>query len=194
MNDQNASSYRRIVRRETHSPRSVLAIVVAVIVMLLCAYLGTEVVLAMLNQPALLAAPQDMLSALAALGKAPAVLPVIVGVVLMVLGLLLIIGALSPGRRARHQLPSERAAVVVDDEVVASALARRAAYAGNASPDNTVVSVSRRRVIVRVTPTTGVPARREAIEHAVQQQLSTFELKPSVKTRVVIASSGKVGA
>jgi hypothetical protein len=186
--------YGRILRRETHSPRSALAIAVAVAVIVLCAYAGTEILLAMLNRRALLAAPQDMLTALARLGTAAIALPVAIGIVLMVLGVLLIIGALTPGRRARHQLAAERAAVVVDNEVIASALARHAAHAGNADPDNTVVSVSTRQAIVRVTPTSGTPVRREAVAEAVREQLAAFELIPPIRPSVVIASGGRVGA
>lgn len=187
-------SYRRILRRETHSPRAVLAIAVAVVVILLCLYAGIEIILMMMNRPALLAAPQDILTALSALESGPVAVPLTIGILLMVLGILLLIGALSPGRRARHQIPSDRAAVVVDNEVIASALARQAAHAGNANPDNTVVSVSARRAIVRLTPTSGTPVQSEAVKDAVQEQLAGFELYPPVRASVVIAAAGKVGS
>lgn len=50
--------YPRLVRRETHSSRSGSAIVLAVLLILLFAWLGTEAVLAVLGQPALLVAPR----------------------------------------------------------------------------------------------------------------------------------------
>lgn len=187
-------SYRRVLRREMHSPRSVLAIAVSVAVIVLCAYLGAEIILSILNQKALLAAPQDMLATVAMLGSAPVALPIGVGIILMIIGLLLVIAALSPGRRARHQLVASRAAVVVDNEVIASALARHAARAANANPDNTLVSVSARQAIVHLTPTSGTPVHRDAVANAVQEQLAAFELTPPVRSSVVIASSGKVGA
>jgi hypothetical protein len=170
------------------------AITVAVAVILLCAYAGTEIVLMMLNRRALLAAPQDMLTTLGTLGSAPVAAPVTIGILLMLAGILLLIGALTPGRRARHQIPSGRAAVVVDNEVIASALARQAAHAGNANPDNTVVSVSAHRAIVHLTPTSGTPVQSDAIKEAVQQQLAAFELYPPVRASVVIAAAGKVGS
>lgn len=188
-----AGLHQRILRRELHSPRSVLAITVAVVVILLCLYLGVEIVLMMLGQRALLIGPQDMLAAISALGAAPAEWPIIVGVVLMVLGILLLVGALTPGRRARHQLAASRAAVVVDDEVIASALARHAARAGNAHPDNAVVSVSARRATVRLTPTSGIPVRRDAVAEAVQEQLEAFELTPGIRAKIEVAPTGKVG-
>lgn len=189
-----AFPYRRILRRETHSPRSALAIAVAVALILLCLYCGVEIVLMMLGRRALLAAPQDMLATVGKLGTAPTDGPLITGIVLAVLGLLLLIVALMPGRRARHRLPSDRAAIVVDDEVIASALARRAAYAGDTSPDNTVVSVSARRATVRLTPTSGIPVDRQVVTEAVRDELAGFELAPPVRAAVVIARSGTVGA
>ncbi len=188
-----ADTYRRILRRELHSPRSVLAITVSVVVILLCAYVGAEIILAMLGYRALLTAPLDMLTALGALGSTPAGMPITVGIVLMMVGIVLLIPALTPGRRARHQLAASRAAVVVDDEVIASALARHAAHAGNAHPDNTIVSISARRAIVRLIPTSGVPVRREAVSDAVQEQLAAFELTPSLRPSILVASTGKVG-
>lgn len=186
-------SYRRILRRETHSPRSALAIALAVALIALCAYLGAEIILMMLNHRALLAAPEDMLTALGNLGTAPIAAPLITGIVLALIGLLLLIAALTPGRRARHQLPSERAGIVVDDEVVASALARRAAYAANANPDNTVATVSRSRAVVRITPTSGVPVQHDAVSAAVQEELAGFELTPPVRSVVELAPRGRVG-
>jgi hypothetical protein len=52
--------YRRVSRRETHSPRSLVAIVLAVVLILVLAWIGTEIVLALLGAPALLVAPVDM--------------------------------------------------------------------------------------------------------------------------------------
>lgn len=187
-------SYRRVLRREMHSPRSVLAIAVSVVVIVLCTYLGTEIILSIFIQPALLASPQGMLSSLATLGSTRAGLPIAIGVILMIIGLLLVIAALKPGRRARHQLAASRAAVVADDEVIASALARHAAHAANANPDNTVVSVSARQAVIRLTPTSGTPVHRDAVANAVETQLQSFELTAPLRCSVVIASSGKVGA
>ena len=58
-------------------------------------------------------------------------------------GLFFFLNAVLPGRRARHLLPDRRAAVVVDDEVIASALARRARLAANVSQEQVMVAVSR---------------------------------------------------
>lgn len=186
--------YRRISRREMHSPKSVLAIVLAVIVILACVYAGTEIVLAMVGAAPLLAAPTDMASALVA---APTVLPVwliVAGAIVLVLGILTIIAAVRPSRRPRHLLDSDRTAIVVDDRVIASAIARHAAAAANADPDNTLVTVGARSATVRITPASGIPVDRDAVARVVDEQLDEFQARPRLRGRVLIRENGRVGA
>jgi hypothetical protein len=187
-------TYRRVVRRETYSPRSTLAIVSAVVVIVLCLYVGVEIVLQMLQQRALLAAPDDMIDTAARLQRAPTAAVVGIGIGLMVIGLIVIIAAVKPGRRARHQMAAARAAVVVDNEVVASALARTASHVGGVSPDNVLVTVSARRSVVNVTPTSGRRVSETAIDQAVGDALESFALTPAVRHSVAVSSHGKVGA
>jgi hypothetical protein len=183
--------YRRLIRRETHSPKSVLAL--ASLVVLVCLWFGTELVLSLLGRPALLVAPVDALVSASRLGEViPGVLAAI-GVVVAVIGLILIIASLSAGRRARHSIDSERAATVVDNEVIASALARHASAAGRVSPDNARVTVSHRRAEVHLTPSSGTPTDRDSVSAAVAEQLSGYGLKPAVSQKVVIDAVGRVG-
>ncbi|NQX26664.1 hypothetical protein HQQ81_04775 [Microbacteriaceae bacterium VKM Ac-2854] len=189
-----AALYKRLIRRETHSPKSVLAIVLASILILLCLWLGTELVLSLLGQPALLVAPADLLASVGLLdGVIPAVLAAI-GIVVALIGLVLVIAAFSSGRRARHSIDTERVAIVVDNEVIASALARHASAAGNVSPDNARVSVSHRRAEVHLLPASGTKLDRDRVESAVDEQLTGYGLKPVVRSKVVVNESGRVGA
>ena len=48
---------RRVLRRESHSPRTVAMVIAVALMILVLAYLGTEIVLSLLAQPALLLAP-----------------------------------------------------------------------------------------------------------------------------------------
>ena len=194
MSSDNKALYARISRRETHSPRSLLAIVLAVVLIIVFAWVGTEVVIALLGLPALLVAPSDMFVSALGLAEQPAAIVAAAGIVVAVIGLVLIILSLSPGRRARHVIDTERAATVVDNEVIASALARHASYAGNVDPDNTTVSVSHRRAVVDLTPTSGIPANRDDVTEAVTAQLDAYGLRPTVRARVQIAEKAKVGA
>lgn len=186
--------YSRVVRRETHSPRSGVAIVLAVILILVCAWLGTETILAMLNQSALLAAPADMGRSIANLAGLPNATVIVGGAIVAVIGLILVIVSVSSGRRGRHVLPSERSAVVVDDEVIASALARQASYAGNIDPDNTEVGVSRRTAVVRIRPSSGQSVDASAIKEAASRTLDEYQAIPALRARVSVDKKGKVGA
>jgi hypothetical protein len=189
------SPYSRILRRETHSPRSAIAITLAVLLILVLAWIGTESVLALLGQPALLVAPVDALTA--ALALPTAIVPgalIAAGVVVALVGLLLVVLAILPGRRARHTAPVGRTAVVVDNTVVASALARTASGAANIDPDQVVVTVGHRSAIVSVRPTSGFAVDEAAVTSAVRAQLELFDLTPALRVSVVINKKGVVGA
>lgn len=186
--------YRRLRRREMHSPKSVLAITLAVLVILTCIWLGVELVLSLLGQPALLVAPTDMLASPAVLET---VLPGIlagIGIAVALVGVLLILAALTAGRRARHILDTERAVTVVDNDVIASALARHAARAGNTDPDNARVTVSHRTAEVHLTPPSGSRIDRDLVAVAIDEQLAAYGLRPAVKSKILLSSTGKVGA
>ncbi|MFT2690263.1 hypothetical protein [Clavibacter zhangzhiyongii] len=66
------STYRRLVRRETHSSRAGIAITIAVLLILVLAWLGTEAVLAALGVAPLLLAPADLASSALQAASAPA--------------------------------------------------------------------------------------------------------------------------
>lgn len=187
------SIYRRIARRETHSPRSVLAITLAVIVILVAAWFGTEIVLSLLGQPALLVAPTDAKQSIITVAALPVGVLLTGGIIVAVIGVVLVIAAITAGRRARHVIRTDRAVTVIDNRVIASALARHASYAGNTDPDNTRVDVTHRRAIVHITPASGSTADKTAIQTAVDEQLDTYGMQPTLRSKITIRS-GKVGA
>ncbi|MBG6213219.1 MAG: DUF6286 domain-containing protein [Cryobacterium sp.] len=188
------ATYGRISRRELHSPRSAAAIAVAVVVILLCIWLGAEIVLRLIDQPALLDAPASLADGAASAPTAPTAMLAGGAVSCALIGLVLVVVAVSPGRRARHLIDSERTVTVVDDEVIASALAGRAARFGGVDPDSTRVSISRRLATVHLVPTSGQPVHRDTVLGAVRDQLEGLHLRPTLHTRVIVAVSGKVGA
>lgn len=120
---------RRVLGRETHSSRSGLAITVASLIIVVCLVVATERVLEFLGRAPLLFSLTDA----ARTASAPAadllrvVVPLGIGVALV--GLFLLLAAILPARRTRHGLSTDRLAVVIDDEVIASALARTTAAA-----------------------------------------------------------------
>lgn len=184
-----------ILKRETHSSRAVASIIAAVLVVGLCGYALLETAVRAVGQPPWLVDPQAAAEQVVALPNGvPPLLLGVIGAVVVMAGLFFFLNAVLPGRRARHILRDRRAAVVVDDEVIASALARRARVAANVSQEQVMVTVSRRQVEVNVRPTSGVPLSPDAVRAAVQDELRDMALFPSPDVRINVASAGVVGA
>lgn len=190
---------RRILYRETHSSRAAVATAAAVLVMVLAAYGVLEAGVHAVGQPAWLIEPQVAAQRIVDLPAGmPSLLLAAIGAVLAMLGLIFLLNGILPGRRARHRLlgaPGEGLpAVVVDDEVVASSLARRARLAANVTPEQVMVVVSQRTVLVNVRPTSGVPVNQDVVVAAVRDELDQMLLDPDPEVRVTVTSSGVIGA
>lgn len=185
---------RRIVRRETHASRTVAAMVAAFLGILFCLYVLLEATLQALGQDAWLTDPGALGAWLAGLpaGADSAVLG-LSGLLILVAGLVLFLLAVLPGRRARYALPNPRAAVVVDAEVLASSLARRARLTAGVTPEQVLVTVGRGRVDVRIRPTSGVPVNGETVEQAVAEELRLTGLQPQPEVRVQVSTLGVIG-
>lgn len=184
-----------ILKRETHSSRAMPSIIAAVLVIALCVYALLETAVRAIGQPPWLVDPQTAAEKVVALpiGVPPLLLGVI-GAVLVMAGLFFFLNAVLPGRRARHLLRDRRAAVVVDDEVIASALARKARVAANLSQEQVMVTVSRQQVQVNVRPTSGVPLSPDAVRAAVEEELQDMGPIPAPDVRVNVTSAGVIGA
>ncbi|MDQ0680262.1 hypothetical protein QFZ30_003644 [Arthrobacter pascens] len=223
---------RRILYRETHSSRAAVATVAAVLVMALAAYGLLEAAVHAIGQPAWLIEPQLAAERIVALPAGiPPLLLGVIGAVVAMAGLVFVLNAVLPGRRARHLLDSRAYAlaaggspdsdngqadngsaeigsaengqaagggnipsVVVDDEVIASALARSARLAANVTPEQVMVVVSQRQVTVSVRPTSGVPVEESSVLAAVQEELREMALVPLPEVRVNVSTSGVIGA
>ncbi len=182
--------YRRVVRRETHSSRSGIAIALAVLLIVVFAWFGVESVLAALGQPALLVSPKDAVVAVLGAVSGPVGLLTAGGAVVAVIGLVLIVVSLAPGRKGRRGSVSERTASVVDDRVIAQSVAQTGAYAGDIDPDQVKVTVGKRTVDVDVTPTSGRTADVRSIEEAVNDELKSYDYSPSLRSRVRVSEKG----
>ena len=184
--------YPRLLRRETHSSRSGSAIALAVVLVLLFAWLGTEAVLAALGRPALLVAPQDGATALLDAASGPIALTAGAGAVAAVIGLVLVIASFAPGRRGRRRASVDRTAAVVDDRVIAQSLARTAAYAGGVDPDQVSVSIGRRTAGITVSRTSGRETDVSSIREAVDSELAGYDYSPALRARVRLTEKGTV--
>ncbi|MBK4348208.1 hypothetical protein [Lacisediminihabitans changchengi] len=184
------SLYPRILRRETHRSRSVAVSVALALFILVAAYVGLECGLAAFGAGPLLVSPA---AAIDWLGSKEIIVYVAAGVA-AVLGIALLLLAILPGRRARHAVPNERMAVVVDDGVLAGALARDARRVADVAPDRVHADVSKRRARIVITPTSGVPVDAPAAQAIADGLLTTLAPRPSVRARVVVSTRGTVGA
>ncbi|PPI06363.1 hypothetical protein [Rathayibacter sp. AY1B8] len=184
--------YSRYLRRETHKSRSAAQIVVLVLIALVAAYVGTEAVLAILGAAPLLAAPSALLGAI--VGVASLANPALIGVAVGagVLALVLLVLALAPGARARHTVDDDRLAVVVDDGVIASSLARAARTAAHSRREDTRASLGRRTALVEVTPASGIAVDRDAVQSAVDEELVRIGAKPAPLSTVRVSTSGRI--
>jgi hypothetical protein len=115
------------------------------------------------------------------------------GLLVFVVGLVLFLAGVLPGRRARYAVPNARTAVVVDAEILASSLARRARLTAGVGPEQVLVTVGRRLVEVSVRPTSGIPVNADEVRAAVEGELRGTVAEPFPAVRVTIAPSGVIG-
>lgn len=182
-------AFRRIVRRETHSPRTVAMIVAVVLLILALVYVGVEIVLYLLAQPALLLGPGAGLAWIVGLPTAqPSGLVILGGVVIAILGLVFVVLGLKPGRLPKHEMSGDDRLVVVDNGVIASSLAQRISEETGIVRDDITVGVSHRAVDVTVRSGFGDPHDEEPISRVVNSELERYGLIPAVRPRVRVTS------
>lgn len=177
---------RRVVRRETHSPRTVAMFVAVILLILALAYIGLEIVLSLAAQPALLLGPASAAGWLVGLPTFPAGLVIAGGVVLALIGAVFIVLAVTPGRLSKHTLEAGDRAVVVDNGVIASALAQHLSDETGIARDDITVGVGHRSVDVTVRPGAGIPLEKSDVQSAAEAELASYRLTRSIRTRVRI--------
>ncbi len=179
------SVLRTVVRRETHSPRTGAMLVVVVLLVLAAVYAAVEIALSLAGQPPLLLSPGAAADALATLPTAvfPAGL-IAAGVVIAVVGLIVLVIAVAPGRLSRHEMAWDDRAVVVDNGVVASSIAQHLSNESGIARENVVVGVAHRTVDVTVRPPLGIPVDIDGLRAIVDDEVTSYRLTPSVRTRV----------
>lgn len=176
---------RRVIRRETHSPRTVAVFVVVVLVIVALGYLGLELVLHLAAQPALLLDPTTGWGWLLGLpSTAASGLVIGGGVILALVGLVLVWLAVAPGRLPKHVLNGAGRAVVVDNGVIASALAQRLAQETGIARDAVIVGVGHRVVDVTVRPGAGVPLDADEVRTAAEAAVTEYALATPLRIRV----------
>ncbi|GAA2016406.1 hypothetical protein [Microbacterium ulmi] len=176
--------YRRILHRETHSSRSLAAIVVASLTALVLVGAIAAVVGSLLNlrmRDALSTAVAAVVTAVD--GRS---LLIVAGAVGVVLAVALIALAVAPGRRARRGRIALRVAMLVDDGVLADAAADAVAARCEVARAQVVVTMARRRAAVTVVPISGVPVDAASAKAAAAETLAAVGF-PTPTTAVVAA-------
>ena len=182
-----------LVRRETHSSRALISVIVALLLMAGLGYLATEGVLAALGRPPLLATPQDLWEqAPAALQEKYRPLVIIVGIVLGLLGLGLLAKAILPGTLSKHALKDDRAAYVADDSVIASGISRLMREDAGLPQGTVSTAVSKRRSLSTITPTTGRPIDQEQMLKLAKDEAASWQLQPRLKTAIKVSQEGRL--
>ncbi|KJQ55117.1 hypothetical protein [Microbacterium sp. SA39] len=182
------STYRRVLRRETHASRTIAAVAVAsaVLVILLALVVGG---VGWLIDPVFRENTANAGAGIAEFAGQPAA-AVGTGVALVLLALLILALAVTPGRQARRARTTDRAALLVDDGVIADSIAERVAGRTGVARRQVSVTVGRRITSVRITPTSGLPVDRAAAEAAVADTVSGIGF--ATTPRVIITAEGVI--
>lgn len=187
---QERAVYRRVLRRETHRSRAASAAAVAVVLALACLAIAAAVIWWMLSPAGRVMMLESLGAVRAALRGMGSGIPqggegllVVGGVLACLVALALLVLAVLPGRRPRRGRVDERAGVLVDDGVLADAIADAVAAACGVRAAQVSVRVRRRAADVRITPTSGSPADREVAALAVTRvtRAAGFPLRPRVR-------------
>lgn len=183
-----------IRERELTSGRSPAAIAAAALVILVCLYALFEAALKALGQEPLVATPETWWLWISTLpGSLPPAGLGAIGLASALFGLLLLVHGLRRGRRARHSLACEDAILIVDDQVLAASLARRARAEAGVGPGQVLVTVNGERVEVQLSPTSGTPVNPAAVVAGLEDELRLNLVEPAPRVYLRVAERGVVG-
>lgn len=186
----NGSVERRIRRRSVHRSRSTAVAVALVVLALVAAWIGTEAVLSAVGRPPLVADPQTVVDTALRPDAAFVTIVEVVAGVLVVLGVVLVVLALKPGRRHRSVVEHERGAVVIDARIVAATAANAAGTAAGVPEGNASATARGRSTEVRIVPVTGVPVDEASVRAAVVERLSGLDERFGRRVRVRVEEKG----
>jgi len=181
---------QRLRRRSTHRSRSTALALTLVVVALIAAWIGTEAVLQAVGQRPLLADPQTVVDAALKPDAAFTTIAEVIAAALVVLGIVLIVLALKPGRHPRSGIDHDRGAVVIDTRILASTAANAAALAAGVPESNTSATARGHRTQVHVVPLSGIPVDRARVEQAVQDRLGRLGGKHGTAVKVTVDQKG----
>ncbi|MCD2499111.1 DNA/RNA endonuclease G [Microbacterium nymphoidis] len=187
-----ATIMERVVRRETHSPRSAAVVLVLIIVSVVALWVATELILHMAGGRALLATPGAIMQWLVSVPDLVPRAAVVAGAAAVaVIGAVLVVLSVAPGRRARHRLDVTGVAVA-DNSVIASAVAEEVRRSLDMSAGDVVVGVGHRALDVTARTSAGRRVTAADVGSAAQAALAACRIPPlRVHARVVADQRGQ---
>lgn len=180
--------YRRVLRRETHRSRTTAAVAVAsVLLVLLVVAIGAGVW--WLVAPASRDVISGWFDSASALADDRAALTV-AGAAALAIAVALLALAVTPGRLPRRARSTGRLALLVDDGVLADAVADAVALRCGVDRHQVSARVGRRTTTVRVTPTSGIAVDRAAASDSAAAALA--DLGFSTAPRLIVMDRGVI--
>ena len=181
---------KRLRRRSIHRSRSTALAITLIIVVLVAAWIGTEAVLKAVGQRPQLADPQTVADTALKPDAAFTTIAEVIAAVLVILGIILIVLAIKPGRQPRSGIDRDRGAVVIDTRILASTAQNAAALAAGVPESNTSASARGHHTEVHVVPLSGIPVDRHVVEQAVQDRLGRLGGKHGSSVKVTVEQKG----
>ncbi|MDM7887570.1 DUF6286 domain-containing protein [Curtobacterium sp. RHCJP20] len=181
---------KRLRRRSIHRSRSTALAITLIIVVLVAAWIGTEAVLKAIGQGPLVADPQTVADTALKPDAAFTTIAEVIAAVLVILGIILIVLAIKPGRQPRSGIDRDRGAVVIDTRILASTAQNAAALAAGVPESNTSASARGHHTEVHVVPLSGIPVDRHVVEQAVQDRLGRLGGKHGSSVKVTVEQKG----
>lgn len=185
-----SSLERRLRRRSVHRSRSTAVAITLIVTALVAAWIGVEAVLKAIGQRPLLADPQTIVDAALKPDAAFTTIAEVIAAVLVIVGIILIVLAVGPGRQPRSVVDHDRGAVVIDTRILASTAANAAALAAGVPESNTSASARGHRTEVRVVPLSGIPVDTHVVQQAVQDRLGRLGGKHGTHVKVHVEQKG----
>lgn len=187
-------AYEKIRERELTSGHSPVAIVLAGLIILVCIYALFEAALKAIGQKPLLAMPETWWRWIATLpGSVDPFVLSLAGLGSILFGVLFLAYAIRRGRLAKHSMGCQNAVLIMDDQVLAATLVRRARREAAVGPGQVLVVVNHEQIEVQVRPTSGTPLDPSTILAGLEDELRINAVEPMPHIRVRVAESGVIG-
>lgn len=182
------ATYRRVLRRETHSSRTASAVTAASVAIVILLALVVGGVWGLVDPSVRDMATEWIDGAFPR--ESRRTLLVVAGAIAVLIALVLIALAVMPGRRARRARTTERVALLVDDGVLADAVADAVALRCGIDRRQVSTTLGRSRIIVRITPTSGIRVDEAAAAETASDAVSALGF--TAAPRVLVATNGVV--